>query len=254
MSVCQCCMLGLRPYSLSLLYTLLYPFPPITLDLTRLGSTLIYSIPLSHIGMIMDWRQMAGKPTTGASLADTWKSLHSVWSGGHQVLSGDSNGSGSSSQQGSAGGGTWSGQMDPRRGWIIAICWLATCGAECVVPICLRIIHKPSNLLRLVRSLTHSITYLYHLIRRPRLILDFTLTLLFNHLVLTTYYSSALPSSIFFWVVMAIGAAGTVIVAEQVCVKREMEEGLKVSVGSGTGGGAGEEGDEIEMGGLLRHD
>lgn len=53
---------------------------------------------------------------------------------------------------------------------------------------------------------------------------------------------------------MAIGAAGTVIVAEQVCVKREMEEGLKVSVGGGTGGGAGEEGDEIEMGGLLRHD
>ncbi len=145
MSVCQCCMLGLRPYSLSLLYILLYPFPPITLDLIRLGSTLIYSIPLSHIGMIMDWRQMAGKPTTGASLADTWKSLHSVWSGGHQVLSGDNNGSGSSSQQGSAGGGTWSGQMDPRRGWIIAICWLATCGAECVLPIRLLNPRKPSN-------------------------------------------------------------------------------------------------------------
>lgn len=95
----------------------------------------------------MDWRQMAGKPTTGASLADTWKSLHSVWSGGHQVLSGDNNGSGSSSQQGSAGGGTWSGQMDPRRGWIIAICWLATCGAECVLPIRqVLILHTPSNL------------------------------------------------------------------------------------------------------------
>ncbi|KAI0758599.1 integral membrane protein S linking to the trans Golgi network-domain-containing protein [Irpex lacteus] len=203
------------------------PISPL-LSLFANPGALEYEGGAANVGMIMDWRQMAGKPTTGASLADTWKSLHSVWSGGHQVLSGDNNGSGSSSQQGSAGGGTWSGQMDPRRGWIIAICWLATCGAD--------------------------ITYLYHLIRRPRLILDFTLTLLFNHLVLTTYYSSALPSSIFFWAVMAIGAAGTVIVAEQVCVKREMEEGLKVSVGSGAGGGTGEDGDEIEMGGLLRHD
>lgn len=201
----------------------------------------------------MDWRQMAGKPTTGASLADTWKSLHSVWSGGHQVLSGDNDGSGASGSQGSGGGGAWSGQMDPRRGWIIAICWLVTCGAEYVyvLLICSCRHHRR---IALSSFFTNSITYLYHLIRRPRLILDFTLTLLFNHLVLTTYYSSALPSSIFFWAVMAIGAAGTVIVAEQVCVKREMEEGLKVSMGSGTGGGAGEDGDEIEMGGLLRHD
>ena len=38
-----------------------------------------------------------------------------------------------------------------------------------------------------------SIFYLYHLIRRPRMILDFALTLVFNHLVLTTYYSASLP-------------------------------------------------------------
>jgi hypothetical protein len=38
-----------------------------------------------------------------------------------------------------------------------------------------------------------SIYYIYQLIRRPRLILDFALTLVFNHLVLTTYYSASLP-------------------------------------------------------------
>lgn len=96
------------------------------------------------------------------------------------------------------------------------------------------------------RENEHSIYYLYALIRRPRLILDFSLTLLFNHLVLTTYYSSAIPTSFFFWLIMAISAGMMVIIAEQLCVKREMAEGLAVASSA--------EGDEIEMGGLLRDD
>ena len=87
---------------------------------------------------------------------------------------------------------------------------------------------------------------MYTLIRRPRLILDFSLTLLFNHLVLTTYYSSAIPTSLFFWVVMALSVVMMVIFAEQLCVKREMAEGLAVASST--------DGDEIEMGGLLRTD
>lgn len=59
--------------------------------------------------------------------------------------------------------------------------------------------------------------------------LDFTLTLLLLHIVLTTYYSGALPSSLFVWLVMAAGGAGTVIVAEQLCVRREMNEGLQTT-------------------------
>jgi hypothetical protein len=85
------------------------------------------------------------------------------------------------------------------------------------------------------------------LIRRPRLILDFTLTLLFNHLVLTTYYSASIPTSLFFWIILSAGAAGTVIVAEQLCVKREMAEGLAVP-------SADNAIDDVEMGGLLRRD
>jgi hypothetical protein len=67
------------------------------------------------------------------------------------------------------------------------------------------------------------------IIRRPRLILDFALTLVFNHLVLTTYYSASIPTSIFFYIILFGGAALTIVVAEQLCVKREMREGLKVN-------------------------
>lgn len=74
-----------------------------------------------------------------------------------------------------------------------------------------------------------SIFYLYTLVRRPRLILDFTATLVLNHVVLTTYYSAALPSSLFFWFVVLAGAAATVSMAEQICVRREMREGLQTN-------------------------
>jgi len=98
----------------------------------------------------------------------------------------------------------------------------------------------------------NSIYYLYTLIRRPRLILDFALTLIFNHLVLTTYYSASLPTSFFFWLVLLGGSAVTVVVAEQLCVKREMREGL--SVVNVRPDPEDVEVDEMEMGGLLRRD
>ena len=86
-----------------------------------------------------------------------------------------------------------------------------------------------------------SVYYLYSLVRRPRLVLDFELTLLFNHLVLTTYYSAALPSSVFFWAVMVLSAGMTIVIAEQLCVRREMREGLRT-------GTAPTELDEMELG------
>jgi Integral membrane protein S linking to the trans Golgi network len=92
----------------------------------------------------------------------------------------------------------------------------------------------------------NSIYYLYTLVRRPRLVLDFALTLVFNHLVLTTYYSASVPSSLFFWIILAAGTAGTVIITEQLCVKREMTEGLAVPSADAT--------DDVEMGDSLRRD
>lgn len=94
-------------------------------------------------------------------------------------------------------------------------------------------------LLMLTLTLRRSVYYLYTLVRRPRLILDFVFTLVFNHIVLTTYYSAALPSSLFFWLVMAAGAALVVVFAEQLCVRREMREGLSV---------VSTEAEEMEMG------
>lgn len=95
----------------------------------------------------------------------------------------------------------------------------------------------------------YSIYYLYALVRRPRLILDFALTLVFNHLVLTTYYAASIPTSLFFWLVLISGSILTIVVAEQLCVKREMTEGLTVPTLS-----AEEEADEMEMGTLSRRD
>jgi len=186
--------------------TLAVLIPPLLMIFAK-PDALEYEGGAASVVMIMDWREIAGRPTSHISQGP-WSSWNSVWSGGKQVGSGDLH------------HGHWDGEIDPLRGWIIALCWIAASTAD--------------------------IYYLYTLIRRPRLILDFSLTLIFNHLVLTTYYSSSLPTSLFFWVVMAASIALMVIVAEQLCVKREMTEGLAVT--------ASNDGDDVEMGSLLRRD
>ena len=110
------------------------------------------------------------------------------------------------------------------------------------------VIHIAKGSVQNAHSTPDSVYYLYALIRRPRLILDFALTLLFNHLVLTTYYSAAIPTSIFFWAIMGIGTTLTVVFAEQACVRREMTEGLVVASAPPDGD------DNMEMGSLLRQD
>ncbi|KAM5541326.1 hypothetical protein V8D89_004880 [Ganoderma adspersum] len=188
--------------------TLSFLIPPMLSMFAEPGS-LEYEGGAANVGMIMDWREMAGRPTTRALPGEgPWKSFNSVWSGGKQVGMG-------SIQQGALR------SVDPVRSWIIAVCWMAASAAD--------------------------IYYLYALVRRPRLILDFALTLLFNHIVLTTYYAAAIPTSLFFWLVMGVSAAGTVVFAEQLCVKREMNEGLVVA-------SAHDAEDSVEMGSLLRED
>jgi len=85
------------------------------------------------------------------------------------------------------------------------------------------------------------------------MILDFSLTLLFNHLVLTTYYSASLPSSLFFYLVTLMGTAIMVILGEQLCVKREMREGLNVVETEQRSDveAADEDAENMEMGALL---
>lgn len=74
---------------------------------------------ISHFessGMVMDWRQMAGRPTViGMPIGERWW----AWSGGRKV------GYGVKDDQ-------WDGSLDPIRGWIIAFCWIVACSAEYV--------------------------------------------------------------------------------------------------------------------------
>jgi len=63
--------------------------------------------------------------------------------------------------------------------------------------------------------------------------------------VLTTYYSAVLPTSLFFWVVVLGSSFLTLLLAEQMCVKREMSEGLVIATNSQDGG-------DVEMGALRR--
>ena len=74
--------------------------------------------------MILDWREMAGRPTTRSLPGEgPWKAWNSVWSGGRQV------GLGSAQQ-----GGLRS--VDPVRCWIIAICWIVASATEYVLAPC----------------------------------------------------------------------------------------------------------------------
>ena len=68
----------------------------------------------------MDWREMAGRPTTRPLPGEgPWKSFNSVWSSGKQV------GMGSIQQEAFSA-------VDPVRSWIIAACWIAASAAEYV--------------------------------------------------------------------------------------------------------------------------
>jgi len=68
----------------------------------------------------MDWREMAGRPTVrGVQGEARWSTYSWAWSGGKRIGHG-------LVQDG------WDGRTDPMRGWIIALCWMIACSAECV--------------------------------------------------------------------------------------------------------------------------
>ena len=87
---------------------------PSCLGLLRAGSDSEY---LGSTGMVMDWREMAGRPAAqGWDREDRWDVYSGAWSGGHKFDHKEDD------QQ-------WSG-IDPIRGWIIAFCWLVASCAE----------------------------------------------------------------------------------------------------------------------------
>ncbi|ELU44063.1 SYS1 domain-containing protein [Rhizoctonia solani AG-1 IA] len=161
---------------------------------------LAYEGGAANVAMVMDWRELVGRATIREPRGRGWSGFSSSGAwSGGVKLGGDS--------------GQEEAWVDPVRSWIISLCWLV--------------------------ASTVDVYFLYILVRRPTHILDFALTLVLNHTILTTYYARSLPTSLFFWLIMALGAVISVVGAEQLCVKREMREGIEM---------AGEEqDDEVEM-------
>lgn len=136
------------------------------------------------VGLVMDWRELAGVAVGGA------QSGGGVAYAGGQVL-------GNVQVVGPAV------DAPGAHGWGLAACWLGASLAD--------------------------IWAIYVFVRRPRMVLDFALTLAGVHVVLTTYYAGALPRGLFAWATYGVSCGATVVLAEQACVRREMDEGIRIA-------------------------
>lgn len=106
---------------------------------------------MSHI---LDWREMAARPTVSSSnfhglldlTSDGWQKLHGAWSGGKQigeVVESETSGSEGSLDHHSPSSedhskapaedlDKWDMGVDEGRGWLLGFIWLVACAVECV--------------------------------------------------------------------------------------------------------------------------
>ncbi|KAH8924376.1 hypothetical protein BT69DRAFT_1318957 [Atractiella rhizophila] len=149
---------------------------------------LVYEGGPLNVAMIVDWREMSGKDTVRAERG-YYTSLPSSLGRktGVEFVGGI--------------GGLEETGRDGRKAAVIGLAWA-------------------------VASLIDIIPLLY-LVRRPTHILDHSLTLLFIHLLITTYYSSSFPTSPWFWTIIASSAIIQIVWAEKLCVEREMRDGFR---------------------------
>lgn len=88
--------------------------------------------------------------------------------------------------------------------------------------------------LSLVFFPARSVFLLTTVVRRPKHILDHVVTLHLVHLLLTSWYSSSIPTSLFWWGAMLAHATGAVLLAERYAIRREMQSEVGYGlVGSG---------------------
>ncbi|GAA98352.1 uncharacterized protein L969DRAFT_93050 [Mixia osmundae IAM 14324] len=165
----------------------------------------------SNVAMVMDWREMVGRATIeediGAltrlpsSLGRHAPSTHSHWRVSNATRESETEVANHIIAKVADEVGSFA--ADPLRGYVLGLAWIAASSLD--------------------------VLFLFHFVRRPTHILDFSLTLLFNHVILTTYYASSFPTSIFFWLVCAVAVTIQIVWAEQLCIRREMRDGLGLS-------------------------
>ncbi|KAF2752262.1 hypothetical protein M011DRAFT_463734 [Sporormia fimetaria CBS 119925] len=125
------------------------------------------------------------------------------------------------------------------------------------------------GLVWLLNSVTSAV-FILLLIARSKLVLDFVLTIHFIHLVITSFYTHAMPSNLFWWVLQACSAALMTSLGVWGCQWRELrpinfggkaagstrphrpgedDDGIGYTRGRGRGGG-GDGAGEYEMANL----
>ncbi|GAA5867995.1 hypothetical protein JCM3774_001560 [Rhodotorula dairenensis] len=170
--------------------------PPL-LSVFCTAPSLDYEGGSTSIALAMDWRAFTGRTVSGLPasryLEPGLASLHAANATLPDGLD----------QQGLTRGVVRLVQKDAMRGWAVAFGWILASMADVVS--------------------------LYHIVRRPTHILDFSLTLVFVHLILTIYYSASFPTSLFFWLVVAASSVAQIVLAEQLCVRREMRDGFTLN-------------------------
>ncbi|BGP17564.1 hypothetical protein JCM10213v2_005597 [Rhodosporidiobolus nylandii] len=173
---------------------------PILLSILANRDLLAYEGGASSIGMAMDWRAFTGATVSGIPAS---RALQPGLVGITAATEGYGLVASKVDAAELARGVVRAVEGDAMRGWAVAVGWVAASMVD--------------------------IFFLYHIVRRPTHILDFSLTLIFNHLILTTYYSSAFPTSFFFWFVVGASAVAQIVLAEQWCVRREMRDGFSMA-------------------------
>jgi protein SYS1 len=82
--------------------------------------------------------------------------------------------------------------------------------------------------------LFHSVVYILIIVVRSKLVTDFSVTIHFINLIFTTFYTRAIPSSIFWWAVQGASALLMTVLGVWACQWRELRP-----ISFGFGGSSG---------------
>jgi hypothetical protein len=224
----------------SIHYVVLAAVIPALLAVFADTASLMFEGGPTQVGMLFDWRQLAGEPTYDWSppSRESWNwnnsspdpivdpamfaqwNLDNVWINSSSILDhhniirlkaakpNQDQENDDASVEEHVEHWEWSHTKDSARSWTLILTWLATIPLDTIL--------------------------LVYLVRRPTHILDHTATFHLVNLIVTSLYTKQVPTSITWWGIMLTHAAATVVLTEQAAIKRELNR----SVGYNLVGGA----------------